>query len=141
MYCRHYHPHHCCCRCYQLLQRCFHHYRYCHFPHCYSCFFCYYRCYCHHYRYRYRYYTQAGATFYRDDYTAPGGVHGYMTGDYRLGDFGAHLFGGRVSWNTGQWLRRIGVAAPAQLMFSYERYFNSNNFSATIVETGLSIAF
>jgi len=34
-----------------------------------------------------------------------------------------------------------GVAAPAQLMFSYERYFNSNNFSATIVETGLSIAF
>lgn len=93
------------------------------------------------FRYRYRYYTQAGATFYRDDYTVPGGVHGYMTGDYRLGDFGAHLFGGRVSWNTGQWLRRIGVAAPAQLMFSYERYFNSNNFSATIVETGLSIAF
>jgi hypothetical protein len=93
------------------------------------------------FRYRYRYYTQAAATFYRDDYTASGGVNGYMTGDYRLGDFGAHLFGGRVSWNTGQWLRRIGVAAPAQLMFSYERYFNSNNFSATIVETGLSIAF
>ena len=64
-----------------------------------------------------------------------------MTGDYRLGDFGAHLFGGRVSWNTGRWLRRIGVSAPAQLMFSYERYFNSNNFSASIVETGLSVAF
>jgi Protein of unknown function (DUF3570) len=93
------------------------------------------------FRYRYRYYTQAAATFYRDDYTQPGGVNGYMTGDYRLGDFGAHLFGGRVSWNTGRSLRRIGVTAPAQLMFSYERYFNSNNFSATIVETGLSVAF
>jgi hypothetical protein len=93
------------------------------------------------FRYRYRYYTQASATFFRTDYTQPGGVNGYMTGDYRLGDFGANLFGGRVSWNTGRWLRRIGVSAPAQLMFSYERYFNSNNFSATIVETGLSIAF
>jgi hypothetical protein len=93
------------------------------------------------FRYRYRYYTQAAATFYRDDYTQPGGVNGYMTGDYRLGDFGANLFGGRVSWNTGRLFRRIGVAAPAQLMFSYERYFNSNNFSATIVETGLTVAF
>jgi len=93
------------------------------------------------FRYRYRYYTQAAATFYREDYTQPGGVNGYMTGDYRLGNFGAHLFGGRVSWNTGRVLRRIGVTAPAQLMFSYERYFNSNNFSATIVETGLSVAF
>lgn len=93
------------------------------------------------FRYRYRYYTQAAATFFREDYTQPGGVNGYMTGDYRLGNFGAHLFGGRVSWNTGRVLRRIGVTAPAQLMFSYERYFNSNNFSATIVETGLSVAF
>jgi hypothetical protein len=93
------------------------------------------------FRYRYRYYTQAAAMFYRDDYTQAGGVNGYMTGDYRLGDFGAHLFGGRVQWHTGRLLRRIGVTAPAQLMFSYERYFNSNNFSASIVETGLSIAF
>lgn len=93
------------------------------------------------FRYRYRYYTQAGAMFYRDDYTQPGGVAGNMTGDYRLSEFGAHLFGGRVQWNTGRLLRRIGVSAPAQLMFSYERYFNSNNFSANIVETGLLIAF
>jgi hypothetical protein len=93
------------------------------------------------FRYRYRYYTQAGAIFYREDYTQSGGVNGYMTGDYRLGDFGAHLFGGRIQWHTGRMLRRIGVSAPAQLMFSYERYFNSNNFSANIVETGLLIAF
>jgi hypothetical protein len=93
------------------------------------------------FRYRYRYYTQAAAAFYREEYTQPGGVNGYMTGDYRLGDFGAHLFGGRVQWHTGRLLRRIGVTAPAQLMFSYERYFNSNNFSATIVETGLTVAF
>jgi len=93
------------------------------------------------FRYRYRYYTQASAMFYRDDYNQPGGIDGYMTGDYRLGEFGAHLFGGRVHWHTGRLLKRIGVSAPAQLMFSYERYFNSNNFSANIVETGLLIAF
>lgn len=93
------------------------------------------------FRYRYRYYTQAGAMFYREDYAQTGGVNGYMTGDYRLGEFGAHLFGGRIQWHTGRLLRRIGVTAPAQLMFSYERYFNSNNFSANIVETGLLISF
>jgi hypothetical protein len=93
------------------------------------------------FRYRYRYYTQAPATFYREEYTQPGGVNGYQTGDYRLGDFGASLFGGRVTWTMGHVLRRIGVPGPAQLMFSYERYFNSNNFSASIVETGLTVAF
>lgn len=93
------------------------------------------------FRYRYRYYTQLGSGFYRDEYTQPGGVGGFMTGDYRLGDFGAHLFGGRVLWHTGRLLESLGVSAPAQLMFSYERYFNSNNFSANVVETGLLIAF
>jgi len=93
------------------------------------------------FRYRYRYYTQLASAFYREDYTRPGGVDGYMTGDYRLGDFGAHLFGGRVLWHTGRLLERVGLSSPAQLSFSYERYFNSNNFSANVVETGLLISF
>lgn len=93
------------------------------------------------FRYRYRYYTQGAAMFYRDEYTQSGGVNGYMTGDYRLSDFGANLFGGRIQWHTGRLLEHIGISAPAQLMFSYERYFNSNNFSANVVETGLLIAF
>jgi len=91
-------------------------------------------------RYRYRYYTQGAADFYRSEYTLTGGVEGFQTGDYRLSEFSAHLFGGRVLWHPtrlfGKW-----VPARAELMFSYERYFNSNNFSANVVETGLQIAF
>jgi hypothetical protein len=89
--------------------------------------------------YRYRYYTQSSAYFYQDTYTQPGGVDGFRTGDYRLGDFGAHLFGGEILWapNGGS----IGFLTGAQLVLSYERYFNSNNFSASVYETGLRIRF
>ena len=92
-------------------------------------------------RYRYRYYTQLPAYFYRDEYTAPGGIGGYQTGDYRLGDFGAHLFGGRVTWRPYRVLGNLGFPERAQLVFGYERYFNSNNFSANVFETGLRISF
>jgi Protein of unknown function (DUF3570) len=92
-------------------------------------------------RYRYRYYGQGAATFYRDEYTAVGGVDGFQTNDYRLGDFNSHLFGGRVLWRPWPAMRGPGFMASAEVMFSYERYFNSNNFSANIIETGLLIAF
>ena len=88
-------------------------------------------------RYRYRYYSQMPAYFFQDVYTQPGGVSGYQSGDYRLGDYGAHLFGGRVSWRP----RSIRFLNRAELVFSYEHYFNSNNFSANIYETGLTFAF
>jgi hypothetical protein len=91
------------------------------------------------FRYRYRYYTQFSASFYRHDYMASGGVGGYQTGDYRLSDFGAHLFGGQVQWYPHRFLGRFG--ARAQLTLGYERYFNSNNFSANVFETGLQVAF
>ena len=48
------------------------------------------------FRYRYRYYAQLPSEFYRDEYLEAGGVNGYQTSDYRMGDFGAHLFGGQV---------------------------------------------
>jgi hypothetical protein len=92
-------------------------------------------------RYRYRYYTQSSSDFYRDDYTSPGGVNGYQTGDYRLGEFDAHLFGSRVEWalrsifDDSRWMSRF------RLSLNYERYFNSNNFSANIFESGLSLVF
>jgi Protein of unknown function (DUF3570) len=92
-------------------------------------------------RYRYRYYTQVAADFFRRDYTVPGGVNGFQTGDYRLGDFGAHLFGGRVLWHPRHLPGFLGAGTRGELMFSYERYFNSNNFSADVIETGLQIAF
>jgi hypothetical protein len=89
--------------------------------------------------YRYRYYTQSSAYFYRDTYTQPGGVDGFRTGDYRLGDFGAHLFGGEFLWTPNGGV--IAFLRGAQIVLSYEHYFNSNNFSANVYETGLRIRF
>ncbi|HXV13728.1 MAG TPA: DUF3570 domain-containing protein [Candidatus Krumholzibacteria bacterium] len=91
------------------------------------------------FRYRYRYYAQLPSEFYRVEYTDAGGIDGYQTGDYRLGDFGAHLFGGQVLWHPHRFFGGLGT--HAQVTFGYERYFNSNNFSADVFETGLQIAF
>ncbi len=91
------------------------------------------------FRYRYRYYAQLPSEFYRDEYLEAGGVNGYQTSDYRMGDFGAHLFGGQVQWYPHSLIGKLG--ARAQVTFGYERYFNSNNFSADVFETGLQFAF
>jgi len=92
-------------------------------------------------RYRYRYYTQVPAYFFRDDYIQPGGIRGFQTGDYRLGDYGAHLLGAHVSWDPYRSLGNIGIFKRTQLVLSYEHYFNSNNFSANIYETSLRVSF
>ncbi len=91
------------------------------------------------FRYRYRYYAQLPSDFYRVEYNESGGVDGYQTGDYRLGDFGAHLFGGQVQWYPHRFFGRLGLRT--KLTLGYERYFNSNNFSADVFETGLQVAF
>jgi hypothetical protein len=85
-------------------------------------------------RYRYRYYTQLPAMFFQEDYTTAGGINGFQTGDYRLGEYGAHLFGGQILWIPDFFQR-------TQVVFTYERYFNSNNFTADIFETGLKVTF
>ena len=92
-------------------------------------------------RYRYRYYSQAPAFFYRDEYTLSGGIDGFQTGDYRLGDYSANLFGGRIMWFPYGAVDRIGFVRGMHVVFSYERYFNSSNFSANIFETGLRFSF
>ncbi len=91
------------------------------------------------FRYRYRYYAQLPSEFYRDEYVEAGGIDGYQTGDYRLGDFGAHLFGGQVQWYPHRFFGQLGLRT--QVTLGYERYFNSNNFSADVFETGLQVAF
>ncbi|MCP4573447.1 MAG: DUF3570 domain-containing protein [bacterium] len=93
------------------------------------------------FRYRYRYYTQVPAWFYRDDYRTIAGVDGYQTGDYRLGKYGAHLFGGHITWHPEGLFAGIGFLEHTELNFTYERYFNSNNFTANILETSLSVSF
>jgi len=89
-------------------------------------------------RYRYRYYNQGAAWFYRDDYRGTTSVNGYQTGDYRLGQYGAHLFGGHITWRPESLFSFI---ENAEVNFTFERYFNSNNFTANIIETSLRITF
>lgn len=92
-------------------------------------------------RYRYRYYTQLPAYFYRDDYTDTGSVDGLQTGDYRLGDYGSHLFGGEFVVLTDGLVKAVGFLAHAEMVVSYERYFNSNNFTANIIGSSIRISF
>jgi hypothetical protein len=58
-----------------------------------------------------------------------------------MGDFDAHLFGTKVSWNLGRGPIAIPARNGIRADLKYERYFNSNNFSANIFESGLSLSF
>jgi hypothetical protein len=92
-------------------------------------------------RYRYRFYSQSPADFWREDYTEPGGVDGLRTGDYRMGDFDAHLFGTRISWSLDHGPFGIGALEGVRAHVKVERYFNSNNFSANLFESGCTLSF
>ncbi len=92
-------------------------------------------------RYRYRYYTQGDAWFYQKEYTDQTGVDGYLSGDYRMDRFKAHLFGSRIDWVLADSVYRIPGATKPRIVCKYERYFNSNNFSANIFESGLAVSF
>lgn len=91
-------------------------------------------------QYQYRYYTQDAADFYRDSYSTIDGVGGYLTGDYRMAALSSHLFGVALDFDFGiiateSWVRRL------RARMSYDRYFNSNNYSANILESGLDFRF
>lgn len=91
--------------------------------------------------YSYRYYTQTAADFYRREYADRGGIDGFRTGDYRLGGFHAHLFGARLELELGEVARAPQALRPLDITLGYQRYKNSNNFSADVVEAGLSLEF
>lgn len=93
------------------------------------------------FRYRYRYYTQVPAWFYREDYRNSTSVDGYQTADYRLGDYGAHLFGGHLTWHPERLLGGVDFLRHTELNVTYERYFNSNNFTANVIETSVTVSF
>lgn len=92
-------------------------------------------------RYRYRFYTQSGADFYREEYADPTGIDGYRTADYRLQPFNAHLFGAEIDMNLGLFRARPDVLRHLHLTLGYQRYFNTGNFSANILESGLNFTF
>ncbi len=92
-------------------------------------------------RWEYRWYTQTQADFWRTEYPSTSGIGGYLTGDYRLGPLSSHLFG------TSLHLDLDGLASAHPLLgrmaawMRYERYFNSNNYSANILESGFDLRF
>jgi len=92
-------------------------------------------------RYEYRWYLQGPASFYRSEYVDVNGIDGYRTGDYRMGDLSSHLFGVAVNLD----LDGISAEHPTFGRFSVwlnaQRYFNSNNYSANIFETGIGFRF
>ncbi len=92
-------------------------------------------------QYEYRWYTQTAADFYRADYTATNGVDGYATGDYRLGPLSSHLFGVMLDFDLGALAAGTPLLRRFNLSVDYERYFNSNNYSADILETGIDVHF
>jgi hypothetical protein len=92
-------------------------------------------------QYEYRYYTQTAADFYRPEYATTGGIGGYLTGDYRLGPLSSHLFGVTLNFDLAQLAADTPALRRLNLSFDYERYFNSNNYSADILETGIDFRF
>jgi hypothetical protein len=92
-------------------------------------------------RWEYRWYTQSAAEFYRDVYTDPTGVNGFRTGDYRLGPLSSHLFGGALRTDLAAFVPSRAFLRRLSLWFNVERYFNSNHYSANVVETGVDFRF
>ncbi len=92
-------------------------------------------------RYQYRYYTQTSAYFYRAEYLTTSGVDGYLTGDYRLGPLASHLFGLQLNFDLAVLSAGTPFLGHTALVIGYERYFNSNNYSADILESGLDFKF
>jgi hypothetical protein len=92
-------------------------------------------------RYEYRWYTQGAADFYRDEYTDVQGVGGYRTSDYRMGELSSHLFGFALDFDLDRWAADHPALGRLGTWVSYQRYFNSNNYSANILEAGVGFRF
>lgn len=92
-------------------------------------------------RWEYRWYTQTPADFWRDEYTDVGGIDGYRSGDYRLGDLASHLFGGALRVDLDALAPTHTALRRLSLWLDVERYFNSNHYSANVVETGVDFRF
>jgi hypothetical protein len=92
-------------------------------------------------QYEYRWYTQTQAWFYRGTYPSVTGVDGFQTGDYRLGPLSSHLFGAALNLDLSTLAAEHPALGRLGVRLEYQRYFNSNNYSANILETGLDFRF
>lgn len=91
--------------------------------------------------YEYRWYRQSRADFYRDEYATLGGVDGYFSGDYRMDALASHLFGASLRLDLRAFGDAHGLLQRSTLWLDWQRYFNSNNYSANILEAGLDFRF
>jgi len=91
--------------------------------------------------YEYRYYTQTAADFYRAEYASVDGIEGYRTGDYRMDELASHLFSATLNYDLDGLAERHPLLGRMAVWLAYERYVNSNNYSANILETGLDFRF
>lgn len=91
-------------------------------------------------RYRYRYYVQTAANFYRSTY---GTVQPYMTSDYKLEAFNAHLFGLKIEYKLKDLVKGgfLGFLENSTFEAKYERYFTSRDFTADIFQFGLVLNY
>jgi hypothetical protein len=69
------------------------------------------------------------------------GVDGFLTGDYRLGPLSSHLFGAALRADLEAFAPTRTLVRRMTLWLDLERYFNSNNYSANVVETGVDFRF
>jgi hypothetical protein len=92
-------------------------------------------------RYQYRWYRQTSANFWSNDYTTTQGIDGYLTGDYRMSPLSSHLFGFSLNADLSVMAPDSPTLRRFALTFDYERYFNNENYSADILETGVEFRF
>jgi hypothetical protein len=92
-------------------------------------------------RYNYRWYTQTAADFYSEAYPTTNGIDGYLTGDYRMSPLASHLFGLTLDFDLATLAADSPLWNRLGLWGNYERYFNSNNYSANIFEAGVGFRF
>jgi hypothetical protein len=91
--------------------------------------------------YVYRYYTQGAAYFYRSEYATTNGIDGYLSGDYRMNHLASHMFGASLHMDMDALADAHPFLGRTALWLNYERYFNSNSYSANILATGLDFHF
>jgi hypothetical protein len=91
-------------------------------------------------RYRYRYYLQSQAYFYRSSYST---VEPYMTSDYKLEAFNAHLFGLKIEYKLEDLVEDgfLSILSNATFEAKYERYFSNRDFIADIYQIGLVVNY
>jgi hypothetical protein len=92
------------------------------------------------FRWRYRYYDQTAASFYAPIYA---GGEQFLTSDYKLEAFNAHLFGFKIEYKLHDLVKNgfFNFLSSSTFEAKYERYFSSNKFTADIYQFALVVNY